>query len=190
MKFDNVINIVEAISKQNLENANFKEYEFIKNNLMAYLRQKKDVIVNIDLTKIDSAHYIAKKYNREDLYKTIEDATMSKDFDIRNKNQKKLKQEMVPLYKQLINDLYKEVKGRSITIKKNVKGDFIAEFRNTNNIDLPYIKFQSDKKNKKWYLISYHNYDYTFKKKSYNDNVSYKLGDNKTKKEIKDKLRG
>lgn len=179
--------LVENIVKQNLEYQNGDNYTFATRLLMGYLSNKKDVIIKLPLTKIDGSVYLAKKYNREDLLPLIQKAAMDKDFQERDKAQKQLKQKLVPLYKQLVDDLYKECSSRSKPkVTRNQFGDYIIEYKT--ELGKPYIKFQTDKKAQKVYLISYHDLENVLKKKAYNDNSSYKFGSRETKAKIKQEL--
>lgn len=186
MNFEEIKLIFEKMTDQSLTYRNGKDYTFATKNLMGYLYNKNDIIIKLDLTKNDSITYLARKFNREDLLPIIETATMSKDFQERDKAQKRLRNLLQPLYNKLKEVLYQEASEREKpVVSKNNLGDFIVEYRNSQTPGKPYMKFLSDKKNKKWYLISYHDHEKAASKKSYNDNRSFKFGSKETKQLIR-----
>lgn len=182
MKFEDVISINEAITKADNSYVGGKSYTFITRNLMGYLHNK-NVIIDLDFTKADSISYLAKVSGHEELLDLIHTATMDKDFQERNKAQKLLRTKMSPCFQWLKENIYDIASKRNKPkISQNSRGEYIVEY--DSGINEPYIKF-IDTVDHVWKLKSFHDNSMVLKKKSYNDNRSYKFGSSETKKMIK-----
>lgn len=176
----------ENIVKSNTEFINGEEYDELYSSLKNKIDEK-DYSIGISLTKIDSIGALNDLLNLN-LEHYIEDATMSKDFTVRNKAQKYIQNKI-----QNKTSVLKDIVAKLIAVKKKPQlkrskdgGNKILMIYKSTSITDYYIKFSYD--GRRLRLISIHNEKYTFKKKSYNDNSSYKFGNREQTKRTREEV--
>lgn len=148
--------------------------------LLASIKNNR-IIIDLPLTKIDSLSYLAKVSEHEELKDLIETATMSKDFQERNKAQKQLKNKLSPLYTWLKENIFKFINGRKPKVTRMPDRQFVIEYK-SNNPETPYLKFIRFGEGFK--LVAFHDSTYSLKKKSFNDTNSFKFGSKELKKRL------
>ena len=181
--------LFEAIAKSDSEYVGGNSYSFITKTMMGYLHNG-DFFVDLPLTKADSISYLAKVSGHEELLPLINTATMSKDFTERDKAQKELKVKLAPCRKWLKENLYNICTAREKpkVSKEPHTGNYIIEYRSAEG--KPYIKLKDNIETKKFSLISFHDDSMVLKKKSFNDNNSYKFGSREIKQKIRERIQG
>lgn len=139
------------------------------------------LIIDLPLTRIDSLSYLARVSDHEELKNMIETATMSKDFQERNKTQKQLKNKLPPLYNWLKENIFNFINGRKPKVTRMPDKQFVIEYK-TNNPEVPYLKFVRFGEGFK--LVAFHDSIYSLKKKSFSDTNSFKFGSKELKKRL------
>ena len=175
--------LIESISKQekiidfNKENNKKFKKELIDNIL------SQNIIIDLNLTRNQDLLYINKIMNLgiEDL---INEMTMNKDFQERTKATNIFKNKYYPKIKKWIKENIKNYTWNRNTSVNTRDGNKCIEYTNLEDITKPYIKFFY--KDGRFILKSFHDGENTFKKKSYNDTISYKFGSKDIKKKIKE----
>lgn len=186
--------INEQISRINYSFLNNDEYkQILKKWLDAVNEQQqsidKPIKQNIRYDRISELAFLNKMFNlKQD--ELINTAIFSKDFQERNMCQNKLKQ----IFEKQINKFLSSEKfirmlksNKRPIIKKGLKGQILVEY--PISVNCPYIKFVYYPNKNRFELISIHDEEYTNKKKTFNDNSSYKIGNRNKKAESIEKFK-
>lgn len=143
-----------------------------------------NISVKLPMTKIDSVTYLLKSSGHEELLPLARTATMDKDFTVRDRAQKQLYEKMADSRDWLKTNLYSLLtKREKPKVSKNLQGKFVIEYKDTES-GQPYIKLVRNDHDG-YDVISFHDSEYVLKKKSYNDNSSFKRGSREVKARIR-----
>lgn len=172
MKFEEVVNINEAVTKNYYTFINGEQWASLYSLLKKQIKEK-TLNISLPTSRVEDIDCYAKITDNKRLVELIHNACFSDNFDDKNKAVKEINGKYYHAMKiWILDNIYKYTLTRKPPIiKKDSDGNLLAEYKDPSNI---YVKFAL--KNGIWTLVSFHNDDWNNKAKYKGDNRSFRFG--------------